>query len=157
MNTQDYRIAPGGEGPQASTWKDKPHRLIYDLCSEIEILQNKLSHAELIVEMWKTLMQGNATYPKLLTHKGKHEDRKILIADPNSVGSAWLAMFRALDEWDGCYNLLYGDEVAAYAGAKNGCVRHAKWLLEIRSSYEYEEVTIESIYTPINMKERLDA
>lgn len=36
INTDDYRRAPGGEGPHADTWKDKPHRLIYDLCAEIE-------------------------------------------------------------------------------------------------------------------------
>jgi len=39
MNTQDYRIAPGGDGPQASEWENKPHRLIYDLCDEVERLQ----------------------------------------------------------------------------------------------------------------------
>jgi hypothetical protein len=36
LNTDDYRIAPGNRGPQARTWKDKPHRLIYDLCEEVE-------------------------------------------------------------------------------------------------------------------------
>lgn len=36
INTQDYRVAPSGDGPWAATWKDKPHRLIYDLCSAIE-------------------------------------------------------------------------------------------------------------------------
>ena len=43
LNTNDYRIAPGGEGPQASTWKDKPHRLIYDLCREVERLEADLA------------------------------------------------------------------------------------------------------------------
>lgn len=36
MNTEDYRIAPSGEGPHAATWKDKPHRLVYDLCRAID-------------------------------------------------------------------------------------------------------------------------
>ena len=27
----EYHIAPGGNGPHAATWADKPHRLIYDL------------------------------------------------------------------------------------------------------------------------------
>jgi len=45
MNTNDYRIAPGGEGPHAATWKDKPHRLIYDLCREIERLTGTPSPA----------------------------------------------------------------------------------------------------------------
>jgi hypothetical protein len=39
LNTHDYRIAPGGDGPHAATWKDKPHRLIYDLCREVERLR----------------------------------------------------------------------------------------------------------------------
>jgi hypothetical protein len=32
----DYRNAPSGIGPLASTWKDKPHRLVYDLCRLLE-------------------------------------------------------------------------------------------------------------------------
>lgn len=39
LNTDEYRIAPGHEGPHGFTWKDKPHRLIYDLCREVERLQ----------------------------------------------------------------------------------------------------------------------
>jgi hypothetical protein len=34
----DYRNAPSGMGPLANQWRDKPHRLIYDLCSEVERL-----------------------------------------------------------------------------------------------------------------------
>jgi hypothetical protein len=37
--TADYRNAPSGIGPLAATWKDKPHRLVYDLCREVERLQ----------------------------------------------------------------------------------------------------------------------
>ena len=33
---QNYRNAPGGIGPFANEWKDKPHRLIYDLCDALE-------------------------------------------------------------------------------------------------------------------------
>lgn len=39
FDTESYRLAPSGEGEQAHQWKDKPHRLIYDLCNEIERLQ----------------------------------------------------------------------------------------------------------------------
>ena len=46
FDTQTYRIAPGGEGDQAFNWKDKPHRLIYDLCEEIELLQAILKTKE---------------------------------------------------------------------------------------------------------------
>ena len=32
----DYRNAPSGIGPLAAEWKDKPHRLLYDLCAVLE-------------------------------------------------------------------------------------------------------------------------
>jgi hypothetical protein len=38
-NIDDYHNAPSGIGPQAAEWKDKPHRLIYDLCGEIRRLR----------------------------------------------------------------------------------------------------------------------
>jgi hypothetical protein len=34
----DYRNAPSGIGPLANEWKDKPHRLVYDLCRLLEKL-----------------------------------------------------------------------------------------------------------------------
>lgn len=36
---EDYRNAPSGIGPLAHEWRNKPHRLVYDLCSEIERLR----------------------------------------------------------------------------------------------------------------------
>lgn len=36
--TLEYRKAIQGEGPHAYDWRDKPHRLIFDLCREIERL-----------------------------------------------------------------------------------------------------------------------
>jgi hypothetical protein len=39
LNTNDYRNAPSGEGPLANEWKDKPHRLVYDLCKEVDNLR----------------------------------------------------------------------------------------------------------------------
>lgn len=39
LNTSDYRVAPSGMGPHADTWADKPHRLIYDLCNEVDRLR----------------------------------------------------------------------------------------------------------------------
>ena len=32
---RDYHNAPSGEGPQAYQWKDKPHRLLYDLIAAV--------------------------------------------------------------------------------------------------------------------------
>jgi hypothetical protein len=40
--TQDYREAPSGIGPHAPEWKDKPHRLVYDLASEVDLLRKLL-------------------------------------------------------------------------------------------------------------------
>ena len=34
--TFEARLAIGGEGPRAYDWSDKPHRLVFDLCREIE-------------------------------------------------------------------------------------------------------------------------
>jgi hypothetical protein len=34
----ECRQAVNGEGPRAYDWSDKPHRLVYDLCREIERL-----------------------------------------------------------------------------------------------------------------------
>ena len=34
--TFEARLAIGGEGPRAYDWSDKPHRIVYDLCREIE-------------------------------------------------------------------------------------------------------------------------
>lgn len=39
LNTLDYRNAPSGNGPLANEWENKPYRLIYDLCAEIERLK----------------------------------------------------------------------------------------------------------------------
>lgn len=41
LEVNNYMLAPGGGGPQASTWKDKPHRLVYDLCAEIKRLREE--------------------------------------------------------------------------------------------------------------------
>ena len=34
--TFEARLAINGEGPRAYDWSDKPHRIVYDLCREIE-------------------------------------------------------------------------------------------------------------------------
>ena len=36
--TYHLRLAPSGEGDYRYEWKNKPHRLIYDACQEIERL-----------------------------------------------------------------------------------------------------------------------
>lgn len=40
IDTNAYREAPGCvDTPLSRTWRDKPHRLVYDLCAEIERLR----------------------------------------------------------------------------------------------------------------------
>lgn len=46
LNTAEYRAAMSGSGSQAANWNDKPHRLVYDLCIEIERL--RASNARLV-------------------------------------------------------------------------------------------------------------
>lgn len=40
--TEDYRKAPSNDGPFAYTWRDKPHRLVYDLEQACESLSRLL-------------------------------------------------------------------------------------------------------------------
>lgn len=42
LDTLMFRLAPSNEGELASEWGDKPHRLVYDLASEVERLQKIL-------------------------------------------------------------------------------------------------------------------
>ena len=45
IDTDDYRHAMGGRAKDPLlnyNWRDKPHRLVYDLCREIERLQEEL-------------------------------------------------------------------------------------------------------------------
>jgi len=53
LNIEDYRNAPSGIGPQADEWNDKPHRLIYDLCAEIERLRGLKTHEIYVVRLEK--------------------------------------------------------------------------------------------------------
>ena len=44
--TFEARLAIGGEGPRAYDWSDKPHRIVYDLCREIEKNANHVEQLE---------------------------------------------------------------------------------------------------------------
>jgi hypothetical protein len=52
INTNDFRNAPTGEGPYAEIWRDKPHRIVYTLCTEIERLQAQVTELEADVQWW---------------------------------------------------------------------------------------------------------
>ena len=43
---EDCRMAPSGTGPRADEWKDKPHRLVYDLCATVKALRAQLEESE---------------------------------------------------------------------------------------------------------------
>jgi hypothetical protein len=38
LQTWHWRLAPSGDGYFAHEWADKPHRLLYDACAEVERL-----------------------------------------------------------------------------------------------------------------------
>jgi hypothetical protein len=56
IDTEEYRSAMGGEGPHAFNWKDKPHRLVYDLCREIKRIE-KLR--EMVIEQRDLLLKSS--------------------------------------------------------------------------------------------------
>jgi hypothetical protein len=49
-DTRDYRLAPSGVGPLAAEWADKPHRLVYDLCGEVERLRDVIAARAALAE-----------------------------------------------------------------------------------------------------------
>jgi len=44
--TYDCRMAVSGQGDRAYEWTDKPHRLVFDLCAEIERLEAELAEVK---------------------------------------------------------------------------------------------------------------
>ncbi len=97
-------------------------------------------------------------YPKLMTHRGKNNNRHILLMDAEDEKQAWLVMFLALDTYDDCYYELDDDQLDWYDQAKNDNDRMAaRWLLESRSDYEYEEVFIDCIETVESLGAKLNA
>ncbi len=63
MNVEDCINAPSGEGPYATMWKDKPHRLVYDMAKEISRLQKKLMLRALMPMKYRR-MEFNAELQK---------------------------------------------------------------------------------------------
>lgn len=47
---EEFRLAPGGEGPHAFTWKDKPHRLVYDLVFMVQELREHNKKLEIAAQ-----------------------------------------------------------------------------------------------------------
>lgn len=42
IDLEAIRNAPSGVGPLASGWRDKPHRLLYDLLAEVDRLRQEI-------------------------------------------------------------------------------------------------------------------
>lgn len=59
--TDDYRAALSGEGEIGSLgyeWSDKPHRLVYDLCGEVDHLRSIVSAALPALEHHHVMTRG---------------------------------------------------------------------------------------------------
>ena len=95
---------------------------------------------------------------KILVHDGKHGNTVIFCLNEEREEEAWLAMFHAIDQWTGYYDRFMDDtqELEWRDAARNGCWQSAKWLLEVRSQNEYEDVRMDSICTPRELLEDLD-
>lgn len=84
---------------------------------------------------------------KILVWNEKHGDVLVYARTPKEEARAWLYLFKMMDGM-GYYGDLEGDEVDAYKRAKGGDAQGAKWLLGIRSDYEYERVEEEYPVVP---------
>lgn len=106
------------------------------------------------------------SYPKVMIHEGKHDNRYILIQNAAEVAPAYFAMFTAMDQNDCAYDGIEDcdEEFHMYTRARDLTLRMnvrqkaAKWLLEHRGGYgmEYENVYILAIDTPDSLLERYD-
>lgn len=85
--TNDYRNAPGGDDPLGATWKDKPHRLVYDLCSELERLNNGEWTAEWPTEVGSYWCYG---YPHGKPRDGKPPTMQLCEVRPMSKGVCYV-------------------------------------------------------------------
>ncbi len=84
---------------------------------------------------------------KVLVWSEKHGDVIVAARTSKEEAFAWLYLFKLMDGM-GYYGDLKGDEIAAYQGAAMGGLRAAKRLLELRSGYEYEQVSVEEVMIP---------
>lgn len=63
--TEDYRRALDGEGEFGSLgydWSDKPHRLVYDLCAEIDRLRSQVDKLEDEIGHLNAIAAGEAPH-----------------------------------------------------------------------------------------------
>ena len=46
----DCKQGVSGDGPLAAEWKDKPHRLVYDLCRALDLMIDRYENLESAIE-----------------------------------------------------------------------------------------------------------
>ena len=80
---------------------------------------------------------------KLLIWKDKHGNW-YWAAEKEKLNDAFLEMFKKVDE-SNYYAEFEGDQEQAYNEAKGGNAKSARWLIELRSEYEYEGYDIENV------------
>ena len=77
----------------------------------------------------------------ILVLKMKHGDYPVYARDDAERDKAYLHLFNLQDGY-GFYCDLDGDEPDWYEAAKQGDAQAARWLLDLRSDYEYERIEI---------------
>ena len=88
--TFEARLAIGGEGPRAYDWSDKPHRIVYDLCREIEknaalpVVQPDREHVAF--SMWKA--EADRAAPNV----GKHRTPRGFAEASDQDRTRWLML-----------------------------------------------------------------
>src|SRR3990167_1552620 len=81
INTKDYMLAPSGKGPWAYTWSDKPHRLVYDLCGEVDRLRTQQDKLLVALRFYSDL----ENYRRLKLRPSYGKDAARLNTGPMSV------------------------------------------------------------------------
>ncbi len=82
VDTADYRYAMSGIGPLAGQWSDKPHRLIYDLCGEIEWLRSERDRHLVACRLLVAALDGHSE-----DHDFGEADEKALEAGKTALAS----------------------------------------------------------------------
>lgn len=60
FDTKPFRDAVNGDGELAAQWKDKPHRLVYDLCKQIEEMHEEAQAMREVVKAFDAYMNALA-------------------------------------------------------------------------------------------------
>ena len=95
-------------------------------------------------------------YPLAFTQRGKHGTTVLVANNFEEEQKCWLAMFLVNDVWTRNYSHLESDHLVLAQGARGGCWKAARALLELRDSYEYEGLDTESLPSVDSLLEKLN-